>query len=185
MPGILLAGSRVRVGLVLKNGNNGFFYEDQQILNDVIPTLEGCLYQTGQFQDLRFDYNDGGFFSNDYLNVQAETVLDFDEADHFAGLVLETIQLCLPGLFPTIVRQDPVIIDDVPKAARGRQDVQQVNAERVIPLGPAPQAPGRCEGLPALDYLACQTGLSSSTLGLGIPVLAIGGLIVLLLVLRR
>jgi len=185
MAGKLASGSLVRIGLVLKNGNNGHFYTDDGILSEVIPTLEGCLYDTGQFENLEFDYQDGGYFSNDYLNIKAITADDFAKAEDFGGLVLQTFQLCEPGVFQTIVRQDPVIIDYVPQDVEGKSGVQQVNAVDSIPKGDAPKPPGRCDRLSGIEYVACQAGVNTDTVKYGGVFLGLGALFLLLVVAKK
>jgi hypothetical protein len=180
---VLVAGSTVRVGFVIQQG-----YNKDWIRDNALPAIEGCLYDSGQFESLEFDYNDGGIFARDYLNVKAVTVLDFARTEDYAGLVIQVIRTCAPDLYVGITRRDPVIIDAVPREAEGKAGVQQPNAPEPLPRGnfpEGPKPPGKCEGLGFTDYLACQSGLSAEDVKFGFPLIAIGGLVLLALFLKR
>jgi hypothetical protein len=180
MADILVAGSTVRVGFVISKGYDYTWIQDQ-----ALPAIEGCLYNTGQFEEISFDYTRGDLLSRDYFNIRAITVQDFGQAEDYGGLVAQTIQLCVPDLYAGITRRDPVVIDHVPTDAEGQQGIQQPNAVDSRATGRAPEPPGKCDNLAFFDYLACQTGFTTDGIKLGIPVVAVGGLVLLVLFLRR
>lgn len=172
---ILAAGSRARVGFSAATMHDRSFIE-----NTVFPDMEGCLYNTGQFQGLEFIYKEGGLFQNDYLLIIGTTAADFADTEDFGGLIAQTLEYCAPDVAQVVDHRDPVVVDAVPQSAVGQVGVQQVNA---TDSGVKPK--GECDDRKGLDYLACQSGLSKDSIKVGIPVVGIGLLIGLALILRR
>jgi len=173
MAKILKAGSRVRVGFLL---NTEYFSTDYE--NVIIPDLEGCLYGTGQFDLVEIYIDKGGVFARDTMIVVAVTAADFADFEDYGGLVAQVIQVCAPDVH--VSERKPVVIDAEPEATKNDPNVAHVNA---IDTGPKKQ--DKCKDLPFFDYLTCETGLSKGTIGIGGPVLLIGGLIILGVFLRR
>ena len=177
MAGVLVAGSRVRVGFAVAAANpDSSFYPDYNV---IFPDIEGCLYNTGQFEFVELFLSEGGYFAKDYITVVAITALDFTQAEDFGGLVAQQIGDCAPSLI--VIRRDPVKVDAVPDAAAGSSGVQQVNNQE----GQAPNAPGKCDNLSFVDAIGCNLGLSAEDAEIGVAALGIGALVLLVVVLKR
>ena len=177
MAGVLVAGSRVRVGFAVAAANpDSSFYPDYNV---IFPDIEGCLYNTGQFDFVELFLSEGGYFAKDYITVVAITALDFTQAEDFGGLVAQQIGDCAPSLI--VVRRDPVKVDAVPDAAAGSSGGQQVNNQE----GQTPNTPGKCDNLSFVDAIGCNLGLSAEGAGIGVAVLGIGVLVLLVVVLKR
>jgi hypothetical protein len=170
---ILKAGSRVRVGFLLRTEYFTIDYD-----NVIIPDLTGCLFDTGQFESVEIFIEKGGVFQRDSMIVVAITAADFNDFEDYGSLVAQEIGLCAPDLI--ISERKPVIIDGEPDATKNDPNVAHVNATD----SGRPDKQDKCKDLAFFDYLACESGISKSGLGIGLPVLLIGGL-ALILVLRR
>lgn len=185
MSGILAAGSQVRVGFVLGGGLIGGVPNYGYVEQIALPDMEGCLYDTGQFESIAFDYTKGGVASRDYFVISATTAQDFSQTEDFGGLVAQTMQLCAPDLYGFVSRRDPVVVDHIPASLVGMVNVQQPNAVDSGATGPAAKPPDKCQGLPFFDYVSCETGLSTTGIKTGGIAIVVGGLILIAVLLRR
>lgn len=177
MAGVLVAGSRVRVGFVVVAANpDAGIYPDYNV---IFPDIEGCLYNTGQFEFVELFLSEGGYFAKDYITIVAITALDFAQVEDFGGLVAQQIADCAPSL--AMARRDPVKVDSVPSTAVGAPGIQQVNNQE----GQNPNTPGRCDNLSLVDSIGCQLGLDQSSTKVGAVALGVGALVLLVVILKR
>ena len=78
---------------------------------DIVDTVEGCLYQTGSFNTVIAYLKPEGFFSDAYLTVDAETYHDFAQPDDVSGFIFQTLGYCFPELI--ITEREPVIVGHI------------------------------------------------------------------------
>lgn len=177
--GGLPAGSAVKVGFELQKP--GVLRTSGDPL-DWGPAIEGCVYRSGAFTDVRVAYDARGWF-HDYVTVVMETYEDLGNIEDAGDYAETAIRDCFPDL--VITRRDATVgvgaTDSQGNALPqgGTPGSPTTPGSQGCPQGTAPvwhwwglkttcdpiQAPANdeCEHKSGMDWMACELGIGPSS----------------------
>lgn len=181
----LVPGSYVRVGFNVSGVLYGLDESTGNTFPFLVDDMTGCLYDSGLFENVDVNFKPGGFLSSDYFQVDAVTAEEFTDYEDFGSFVQQTLGLCAPTV--RVKDRYPVVIDREPEATKNDPTVAHVNAtDQSRPnIQRDPSVAGKCSQYSGFDYVGCELGIQTGTAKLGTGLLAVGGLLVLVLILKR
>lgn len=127
---MLAAGSQFKVGLKTVPTVSAFSFDPQL----VAAQLEGCLFNTGAFESLSFDYQTS-YFVDDYLLVSGVTAVDFGNVEDLGDLIQGQFQECISS---AAFRSRDRVSYTIPESAKGNAAYgqgQESSGDTVCPAG--------------------------------------------------
>lgn len=126
----LAAGSQFKVGLKTVPTVSAFSFDPALVAAE----LEGCLYNTGAFDSLSFDYQTS-YFVDDYLIVSGVTAIEFANVEDVGDLIAGQFQQCVNS---AAFKSRDRISYTAPQSAIGNSAYgqgQQSSGDTVCPAG--------------------------------------------------